>query len=500
MVEPVFQKINVTIPKEKITEQIKVDSKTQVASGEVGGILSVSPFVTTQVLDEIDGKIKYGGKAVFYISFIDADKNIRKCECGSEFQGEMASPCDSCKVSLSSVIEKAEADTTGSFLGVSAVISVVAETVAFEQTDALIGGEELIVKEEEISVLKPLGVRKASYPVEQDFEVDYAVEEVLFHRADAVVTAAQCGVGTIIVDGEVLFASVLLQKNQKQDIIKENKSVPFRFEIECEEAMPGMQAIARVKENSFKTDVAVDDESAKSTITEKANLSFEGEAVLLESITVAQDVFSAEKDLDAESGLLKIVKACELRGYTISVSGKAATGELPASATVLSTCCEKVSVTDFKVVDNGVLVLGVLTVTILLKDGDGRVFSRKAETPFEKLLEAEFNPCTSVSVTAKAVKSTARIVSIDEFEVFAELRFTVYPQERTEKKFVKGVKVLGDKKKCDAAISVYIPTEGEDLWSLSKRLGVCPDALVQTNKDLQFPLSGKERIVVYRRK
>ena len=500
MVEPVFQKINVTIPKEKIIEQIKVDSKTQVASGEVGGILSVSPFVTAQVLDEIDGKIKYGGKAVFYISFIDLDKNIRKCECGSEFQGETACPGANCKVSLFSVVEKAEADTTGSFLSVSAVISVVAEAVAVEQTDALIGGEELILKEEEINVLKPLGVRKASYPIEQDFEVDYAVEEVLFHRADAVVTAAQCGVGTIIVDGEVLFASVLLQKNQKQDIIKENKVVPFRFEIECEEAMPGMQAIARVKENSFKTDVTVDDESAKSTITVKANLSFEGEAVSSESVTVAQDVFSTEKDLDAESGLLKIVKACELRGYVVSVSGKAATGELPASATVLSTCCEKVSVADFKVVDDGVLVSGVLTVTVLLKDGDGRVFSRKAETSFEKLLEAEFNPCTSVSVTAKAVKSTARIVSIDEFEIFSELRFTVYPQERIEKRFVKGVKVLGDKKKCDAAISVYIPTEGEDLWSLSKRLGVCPDALVQTNKDLQFPLSGKERIVVYRRK
>lgn len=500
MVEPVFQKINVTIPKEKMAEQIKVDTKTQVASGEVGGILSVSPFVTAQVLDEGADKIKYGGKAVFYISFIDVDKNVRKCECGSEFQGEISCPCANCKVNLYAVVEKAEADTTGSFLSVSAIIGIVAEAVTFEQADALIGGEELIVKEEEISVLKPLGVRKASYPVEQEFDVDYAVEEVLFHRADAVVTAAQCGVGTIIVDGEVLFSSVLLQKNQKQDIIKENRAVPFRFEIECEEAMPGMQAIARVKENSFKTDVAVDDESAKSTITVKANLSFEGEAVLSESITVAQDVFSTEKDLDTESGLLKIVKACELRGYTVSVSGKAATGELPASATVLSTCCEKVSVADFKVDENGVLVSGVLTVTVLIKDGDGRVFSRKAETPFEKMLEAEFNPCTFVSVTAKAVKSTARIVSIDEFEIFAELRFTVYPQERTEKRFVKGVKVLGDKKKCDAAISVYIPTEGEELWSLSKRLGVCPDVLVQTNKDLQFPLSGKERIVVYRRK
>jgi hypothetical protein len=46
----------------------------------------------------------------------------------------------------------------------------------------------------------------------------------------------------------------------------------------------------------------------------------------------------------------------------------------------------------------------------------------------------------------------------------------------------------------------FMPEEGEELWSLSKRLNVCPDQLVATNKELQFPLTGKERIVVYRRK
>ena len=500
MVEPVFQKINVTMPKEKKTEQIKVDCKTQVASSEVSGILSLSPFVTAQVMDEVDGKVKYGGKIVFYISFTDTDGNIRKCECGSEFAGDISSPCENCRVSVTAVVEKAEADTTGSFLSVGAIVGIVADMVTVEQADALIGGEELIVKEDEINVLKPLGVRKASYPIEHEFEVDYAVEEVLFHRADAVVTAAQCGVGTIIVDGEVLFASVLLQKNQKKDIIKENVAVPFRFEIECEDAMPGMQAVARVKENSFKTDVAVDDESAKSTVTVKANLNFEGEAVLTQTVTVAEDAFSTEKEIETECDVCRIVKACELRGYTLTVGGTAGTGELPLGATVLSTCCEKVTVTDFSVKEAGVCVLGVLTVTVLLKDGDGRVFSRRAETAFEKLLEAEFNSQTVVSVTAKAVKSSARIISAEDLDISAEVRFTVYPQEKIERKFVKSVKVLGDKKKCDAAISVYIPTEVEELWSLSKRLGVCPDTLVQTNKDLQFPLSGKERIVVYRRK
>ena len=50
------------------------------------------------------------------------------------------------------------------------------------------------------------------------------------------------------------------------------------------------------------------------------------------------------------------------------------------------------------------------------------------------------------------------------------------------------------------AISVYIARSGEDVFSLAKRLNQCPDKIKETNKDLQFPLNGDERIVVYRQK
>ena len=43
-----------------------------------------------------------------------------------------------------------------------------------------------------------------------------------------------------------------------------------------------------------------------------------------------------------------------------------------------------------------------------------------------------------------------------------------------------------------------VPFENEDLWSLAKRLSVCPEQLVSTNPELQFPLTGEERIVIYR--
>ena len=85
-------------------------------------------------------------------------------------------------------------------------------------------------------------------------------------------------------------------------------------------------------------------------------------------------------------------------------------------------------------------------------------------------------------------------------ELNGEVFLTVYPIEKNSFCFINDIKILGEKKDNPCAISVYLGTAGEECFSLAKRLNVCPDTLIETNKDLQFPLSGKERIVVYRQK
>ena len=66
--------------------------------------------------------------------------------------------------------------------------------------------------------------------------------------------------------------------------------------------------------------------------------------------------------------------------------------------------------------------------------------------------------------------------------------------------YSSNVESIGEKQINESAISVYIPMQGEGLWQLSKRLNIPPEKLLETNHDLQFPLSGDERIVIYRSK
>ena len=501
--EPVFETINFNLGQKNLSEQIKVECKTEIPSDCVAGILNVGAWATVSETDVDGGKIGYGGKVIFFISYVDEQSGeIKKAECGSEFKGLINSQEDfsACKVFVTAGVEKTETDVSGVKLSVSAHIKIKAEITDCASVNALSGGENLVVNTKERAVANSLGVRHGNYPIEEEFELDYAVLEVLSHRVAPVITSVQCGIGCIIVDGEVLLSAIMLQKNDKSSIIRENRTIPFRTEIECEEAMPAMQAIARVKEKSFKTDIAVDEENLKSIVTASVVLQFEGEVFTSGVVTLATDAFSTEQEISLEREELPYFKTLDMRSFSTFTEGVVSIEELPIGASLLAVGNEAVEVVSKSCSEKGLNVTGVVTAVGFFRNGEGKAFARKLQIPFETLLECAFDCEVDFELLARAEKAKGKILTLTELSLECELLFTLYPKERCKCSLVKGVTAMGEKKVLDAGLSVYIATEGEELWSLAKRLNVCPQALVETNKDLCFPLTGEERIVVYRKK
>ena len=401
---------------------------------------------------------------------------------------------------MTAKIDKTDYDLAGSKLSVGAFVTVCGTVTECAEGRALSGGDNLIVNECELSCVKSCGVKSGVFPVEEEFELNYPVSEVLSHQADTVITATQCGVGVIIVDGEVLLSAITLQKNENNDIIKESKKIPFRLEIECEDAMPNMQAVARVKERSHKLDLSVDEDGGKSVLNATVNVCLEGEAFYDDAVTVATDAFSIEQDLEINKREMSYVKSGEVGFCTAIVQGRAITEEMPVGTTVLALGGERVEIVSRRAEADKTIVVGTLNAVAYLRDGENKVFTRKLEIAFESELTCPFECNLDLEIVAKASNARARIVSVSEIEIDAELFFTVYPEDKGFVKIIDGIKSIGEKSVNTCAVSVYIPVSGEDLWSLAKRLNVCPKALVETNGDLQFPLSGKERIVIYRQK
>ena len=137
----------------------------------------------------------------------------------------------------------------------------------------------------------------------------------------------------------------------------------------------------------------------------------------------------------------------------------------------------------------------VIKATSIIKTAGG-VKAYSYEFPVEINEKLSESGDTSVGVYVSEI--TARLFSETEIECFGKIKTYVTIKTEEKVKIIAKVEEAGDIPEKTAAISVYIPAEGEDLFGLSKRLRVSPEEISKTNPDLEFPLKGTERIVVYR--
>ena len=86
------------------------------------------------------------------------------------------------------------------------------------------------------------------------------------------VDECQSGVGEIILEGNVFFALTVLQNNEKNVIVKENRNIPFRLEMELSECSPALLSFVKAEVGKCNFKVVVDEEKGKSTVVAGVDL------------------------------------------------------------------------------------------------------------------------------------------------------------------------------------------------------------------------------------
>ena len=489
---PKYESITLKKDKAIISDKIKAECKTDLISEETERIIYINSQIYNVQNEITDGRIKFFGKIVFYFVYEDKEHNIRKKECANEFSGVLS--CDvktDDKIKLVCEPYKTDVDVSGAFIIFSEEIVVSASIYCEEKENYLTGGEELISKTSEIEVSKSFGKGNVNYTLTEETEVDYKIKDVLSQKYKVVLTSCQCGVETVIVDGNVFATLLLLQNEEKSVIIKEQRIIPFRIEIPCGEAMPTMTASAEVYLKSFKLDVAVSEEDNKSTITFNVGLYLEGECFSKTTLQVIEDAFSTTNQLEITKNSSKIQLPVEIKETENKAVIKAGIKE--TDKTFVDIIDSKVQI----IAKAGVNTEGtaVLVCDCLFSDNDGRYYTEREEGSFTlPVLEKD---CKTEYYTKNC---KAKVNAGVELEVEFDSVCVSYISEVQEIDYIVNITDNGEKATNGASISIYCAETGEDLWTLSKRLNVCPEELLSSNKDLQFPLIEDERIIVYRQK
>ncbi len=500
MKQPNFKKVPLESVKSVLNEQIKVIAKTDVLTEHVKNVISVSCFADVYSIKVMDKRAEYKGKAIFFVAYEDNNGEILKCENSVDFDGILESDCisENSKVFASATAYKTEADTSGIKLGAIGHIKISATVMGTVEYECLENGEDIICDQTETTFLLSHGKKETTYPLTEEFTLSYKVKEVLNQNAICVVTNVQCGVGCIIADGEVYLSAILLQSGEKRDIIKEHKVVPFRIEIDCEDAMPSMRAVCSARVRAFKTDVSVDDE--KSTVSAVITLKLLAEAFSENVFSLSNDVFSKTEELDVKKDVFTARARLEDRCVRKDVNLNISSEEDFDGCEILGAFAERVEIISKEKNGKNLNVLGALSTSCIIKNKDGALKTLTLDFPVDLTFDALIEDFDEYELSCVCDKSNIRISGANQLEISAGLIFILCPFKVQDVKYVKEITALKEKQVEDDAISVIIPQKNEDLWSLAKRLNLSPEEIMELNKDLTFPLSGEERIVIYRQK
>ena len=427
-------------------------------------------------------------KVVFTLVYL-SDDGYKKANCEVDAVADI--PLENAVVNVKTTDVKLV--TNGGLIGVANVVFI-GESRAISQNNLLLGGENLICKRVDRDVDIYYNEKKGQQVITDEFDLDFTVGEVLAYTADAHVLKLNSGLGRIICEGEVFLTVKALPFSENNDIVKEKRVIPFRFELEDGDALPDMRCYALVDVVATNVRIYADEDKQKSSVTVDVTLSFTGSAVGNATYSLVTDAYSKDSECEINAEKLQVTRFKEQRFFTekIVVQGPPAL----EGGKILNILGETVAV--FGVRSQGDLhtVEGTVKADVIFKNEDNGIISLPCEVPYF----IDFSADGIISSTRVSCGDVFARVRGGEIELECHLKVCYYVYEVCEITAVQEICETGERKDLGGAISVCIPCRGDEIWDVAKRLGLDEEEVLKYNPEIISPLTGDERIIVYRQK
>lgn len=458
-------------------------------TGDMGEVVAVYPQVCLTSAEPSSGRLNYSGRLICTLVYSDGENKLCRIQKGAEFShhadDERIAPAQSCDCTLS--CKHTGLKREGSAYVASVVINADAELSDRAERSYLSTLDGAVVKREEGKLFNAVSFSGES-EVEDEFSL--VATDILVPSAKAVVS--DCGVkgGVIEVSGEIYLSLLAMREGSP---VAADRAIPFKAEIPCEQAVVSCPASCRAEIKDMTVDCKVNEDRGKSDISFGATLSFSGKFFEEESVSLITDAFCVEKELNLNFSEESNYVCKDIKVYTERVSGLCAVkAKLDYTCAFLAAALPEA---EFSRTLDGI---GGSVVATLLYEQNGEIRSTEVNLPFSTPLSGLGTDCGDIAVAVSGMSIRQRAEG--ECEAEATLKITAADGETRSIKYLSEVTEGGDKRQDDCAISVYMPSAGDDLWATAKKLNAPPESVCASNPGLEFPLTGKERILIFRGK
>lgn len=469
-----------------------VELKLNLTEEEASKIIWPSAKAVITHAEAENDEIRYGGRVIF--NAVINDKELKKIESGVEFSYKVdaqgAQPGDNLTYSVS--VENVKVSIVNGIPTASCLLVFTCNVITSKQQEYIYTVNEAFCKKVQVENAKIVLKESKNFSLEDQFELNFVVEEVLWQNQTVKVLEVISGIGCTIIKGELLL-DVLYSISEDAQPILDKKVIPFRFEQDISKVMPDLICISNLSVLDFNLKVVVDKNNGKSSVMAFGEIKVETIVYENESVSYVEDAYTLEKELLVN---VERKKCCKIVGQKVIESKvyQSAISKNQKNSRLITPLFAKIEQSEVTVNNKELTVNGVIEATILFS-GEMGYFTQTALIPFTITEKGVSNS----ACLQKAVISSL-VATDNEDSISLELGVVCYIIDKEDVCFMVATSIeVGEDKEVNAsAISVCIPKKGDTLWELSKAFGVSEDEILALNGDLSFPLNGDERIVIYR--
>ncbi|MDE6505602.1 MAG: DUF3794 domain-containing protein [Clostridia bacterium] len=456
---------------------------------DAGEVVAVYPQISLNSCEVSSGRVNYGGRLIATLVYIGEEGKLCRVQKGAEFthfiDDDNLAPAQRGECNLSCVRHQLKRD--GSSYVVAVVVDAQITVYDAAQRNYLTSLEGAICKTESGKLFSPVNFTGES---EVDDDFDCVASDVLVPAAQALVLDCNVRAGVVEASGEIYLSLLAIRDGSPVSL---DRIIPFKCEISCDEALFSQRAFCRAEIKSVSVNCKVNEDKGKCDVEFNAVLGLSGHFYEEEEISYIADAFSRDCEISLTRAEEQTLLDTETKVYTERVNGLcAAKAKLDYTCAFLAAalpCAEYARTADG--------IEGSVSATLLYEQG-GEIRSTEVNMPFTVKLAGLSQSCGEISVAVCGVSLRQRAEG--ECEGEAVLKITAADGEAKTISYVTEAAENGEKQLSQSAISVYIPAAGDGLWETAKRLSESPENIQLANPELTFPLSGKERILIYRPK
>jgi hypothetical protein len=502
--EPLYDVIRADFKSKLGSSQFVAECRLVPESGvQIKKVLSIDCGADILSCEPVQGEARVSGRVNFHVLFTDTAEEAHAMDYSVEFNEKITGAGITPGLKTEPVCGIMDTDTVSATAGeikLACVTEIALYAVAAETVNSFkSAGDEVFVNREKLAYCALSGSADETFTVTEDKALKEDIARILLCDGAALLKEAVCGEDSVRVTGTV-YADALCETEDKK-LISVPIEADFDQEIAARGAKAGHDVHAEVYLKNIDVHLEKDTERNSTVLKSEIRLNARADVYSREEGEITTDAFSVTHELNITGGEFNIGRYLFTKNFNEKIDGSAALGtDMPYMDGIMAVCAARINIANALAETDRVRLEGLVNACVVYWNSETESKnSVQIELPFTVGL-----PCEGITEGAE-VSAHGVITDIDarpkkgaEVDISARVCFTVYAYGRGTGYCVKEIEQGAPRTAPVSALAVYITREGESLWDVAKALCATPELITTFNPALKLPLSGNERVLVYR--